>query len=59
MAGKIEIVHWFSDYATALFAALGDRVPRWLAINEAKIIVQQGYQYGRMAPGKSTWASGR
>ena len=47
-------MHWFSDYATALFAALGDRVPRWLAINEAKIIVQQGYQYGRMAPGKAT-----
>ena len=43
---------WFSEYATALFDALGDRVPRWLTINEAKIIAQQGYQYGRMAPGK-------
>jgi beta-glucosidase len=32
--------------------ALGDRVDRWLTINEAKIIAQQGYQYGRMAPGK-------
>ena len=43
-----------------VFAALGDRVPRWLTINEAKIIAQQGYQYGRMAPGKSDmWASGR
>ena len=51
---------WFSDYATVVFAALGDRVPRWLTINEAKIIAQQGYQYGRMAPGKSDmWASGR
>ena len=44
---------WFSDYATALFDALGDRVPRWLTINETKIIAQQGYQYGRMAPGKT------
>ena len=44
---------WFSDYATALFDALGDRVPRWLTINEAKIIAQQGYQYGQMAPGKN------
>jgi beta-glucosidase len=26
---------------------------RWLTINEAKIIAQQGYQYGRMAPGKT------
>ncbi|HLM22845.1 MAG TPA: family 1 glycosylhydrolase [Propionibacteriaceae bacterium] len=35
-----------------VFTALGDRVDRWLTINEAKIIAQQGYQYGRMAPGK-------
>jgi beta-glucosidase len=43
---------WFADYATVLFRTLGDRVDRWLTINEAKIIAQQGYQYGRMAPGK-------
>ena len=43
-----------------LFDALGDRVPQWLTINEAKIIAQQGYQYGRMAPGKSDMsASGK
>ncbi len=55
-----DCADWFSDYATVVFAALGDRVPRWLTINEAKIIAQQGYQFGRMAPGKSNlWASGR
>jgi beta-glucosidase len=43
---------WFADYAMVVFTALGDRVDRWLTINEAKIIAQQGYQYGRMAPGK-------
>ena len=48
-----DSAHWFSDYAAVLFDALGDRVPRWLTINEAKIIAQQGYQYGRMAPGKN------
>lgn len=58
--GNRDSVHWLSDYAAVLFAALGDRVPRWLTINEAKIIAQQGYLYGRMAPGKSSvLASGR
>ena len=36
-----------------LFTRLGDRVDHWLTINETKIIVQQGYRYGRMAPGKT------
>jgi beta-glucosidase len=36
-----------------LFTNLGDRVNQWLTINETKIIVQQGYQYGSMAPGKT------
>jgi beta-glucosidase len=44
---------WFADYAMVVFTALGDRVDRWLTINEAKIIAQQSYQYGRMAPGKT------
>ena len=44
---------WFADYAAVVFAALGDRVDHWLTINEAKIIAQQGYMYGRMAPGKT------
>jgi beta-glucosidase len=42
---------WFADYATVLFTTLGDRVSQWLTINEAKVIAEQGYQYGRMAPG--------
>ena len=44
---------WFADYAMVLFTRLGDRVDHWLTINETKIIAQQGYQYGRMAPGKT------
>jgi beta-glucosidase len=47
-----DSAEWFGDYATAVFSRLGDRVGRWLTINETKIIAQQGYQYGRMAPGK-------
>jgi beta-glucosidase len=48
-----DSAEWFADYAMVLFRALGDRVDGWLTINEAKIIAQQGYQYGRMAPGKT------
>src|SRR5512133_536245 len=48
-----DSAEWFADYAMVLFTALGDRVDGWLTINEAKIIAQQGYQYGRMAPGKT------
>ena len=48
-----DSANWFADYAMVLFTALGDRVDRWLTINEAKIIAQHGYQYGRMAPGKT------
>ena len=48
-----DSAEWFADYATVLFEALGDRVSQWLTINEAKVIAEQGYQYGRMAPGRS------
>jgi beta-glucosidase len=45
-----DCASWFADYATAVFDAL-DGVNVWLTINEPKIIVQQGYQLGWMAPG--------
>ena len=48
-----DSAEWFADYATVLFTTLGDRVGQWLTINEAKVIAEQGYQYGRMAPGRS------
>jgi beta-glucosidase len=41
----------FADYATAVFAELGDRVPVWLTINEPKTVVQNGYLIGNHAPG--------
>jgi len=50
---------WFSEYATVLFDAL-EGVQTWLTINEPKIIVQQGYQLGWMAPGlQDNVAAGR
>ncbi len=48
--GTRESAEWFADYAAILFEALPD-VGTWLTINEPKIIVQQGYQQGWMAPG--------
>jgi beta-glucosidase len=51
---------WFTDYAQAVFAKLGDRVGSWVTINETKIIVQLGYQQGTMAPGlRDARVSGR
>jgi beta-glucosidase len=47
-----DCAKWFADYAGVAFQALGDAVPTWLTINEPKTIVQSGYTYGGMAPGK-------
>jgi beta-glucosidase len=47
-----DCAQWFADYATAVFQGLGTAVPTWLTINEPKTIVQVGYTYGSMAPGK-------
>lgn len=46
-----DCASWFADYAAAVFDKL-EGVESWLTINEPKIIVQQGYQRGWMAPGK-------
>ncbi len=47
-----DCAKWFTDYADVMFRQLGAAVPTWLTINEPKTIVQVGYTYGSMAPGK-------
>ena len=47
-----DCASWFADYADAVFRGLGAAVPTWLTINEPKTIVQVGYTFGAMAPGK-------
>ncbi len=47
-----DCASWFADYAAAVYRGLGAAVPTWLTINEPKTIVQVGYTYGTMAPGK-------
>jgi beta-glucosidase len=46
-----KIVERFAAYAAACFDAYGDRVRRWVSINEPWIVGVLGYQLGIHAPG--------
>jgi beta-glucosidase len=41
----------FADYAAAMGQALGDRVSRWITINEPQVVANAGYRMGDHAPG--------
>jgi beta-glucosidase len=41
----------FADYVGIVAEALGDRVSRWVTINEPWVVVNAGYRSGRHAPG--------
>jgi beta-glucosidase len=41
----------FADYAAAVAAALGDRVARWITLNEPQVVANHGYRTGEHAPG--------
>lgn len=43
----------FAEYAGILAAALGDRVGRWITLNEPAMVTLQGYALGEHAPGLS------
>lgn len=47
----------FADYADVVFERLGDRVPKWLTLNEPWTVVGQGYSRGVHAPGRRDYAS--
>ncbi|MBO2521368.1 MAG: beta-glucosidase [Clostridia bacterium] len=52
-----EIEHWFADYAAVLFLRLGDRVKRWITLNEPWCSAHLGYVTGHHAPGlRDQWA---
>ncbi len=42
----------FARYASVMAAALGDRVHRWVTINEPWVVAERGYVYGDKAPGR-------
>lgn len=46
-----DISEWFADYASLMYARLGDRVPMWATINEPWVIMDGGYMHGKLAPG--------
>jgi beta-glucosidase len=42
---------YFADYAEAVARRLGDRVSRWMTLNEPLTVIGAGYLAGRHAPG--------
>ena len=52
-----DTAYRFADYADVVFARLGDRVPKWLTLNEPWTVVGQGYSRGLHAPGRRDYAS--
>jgi beta-glucosidase len=46
-----DVAEWFGEYAAAVFARLGDRVPMWATLNEPWVVTDGGYLHGALAPG--------
>jgi len=41
----------FAEYAAVVASALGDRVTRWITLNEPQVVASHGYRTGEHAPG--------
>ncbi|CAJ2679017.1 unnamed protein product [Trifolium pratense] len=51
-----RIVDDYRDYAELCFKEFGDRVKRWITLNEPRSVSKNGYATGRFAPGRcSDW----
>ena len=46
-----EVALRFADYAAVVAEALGDRVARWITLNEPLVVASNGYRTGVHAPG--------
>jgi beta-glucosidase len=51
-----DIMGYFSDYAAVVFERLGDRVKKWITLNEPWVQSFAGYAYGEHAPGFQDFA---
>ncbi|HTU72948.1 MAG TPA: GH1 family beta-glucosidase [Trebonia sp.] len=54
-AGR-DIAQAFADYAAVVAEKLGDRVGRWITLNEPWVVSNVGYRWGRHAPGHESGA---
>lgn len=48
-----ETAGWFADYVGHVVDRLGDRVARWITINEPREVTMLGYALGVHAPGRT------
>jgi len=48
-----EIITWFTNYVEICARQFGDRVKRWLVMNEPAVFTGAGYFFGIHAPGKT------
>ena len=46
-----DAADWFADYAGIVADRLGDRVRRWITLNEPWVVMDGGYVTGGLAPG--------
>lgn len=46
-----SIADWFAEYASLMFERFGDRVKKWVTLNEPFIFTDIGHRRGGMAPG--------
>jgi beta-glucosidase len=46
-----DVTDWFAEYADIMYRKLGDRVSRWITLNEPYIFTMFGYRHAYMAPG--------
>jgi beta-glucosidase len=46
-----DTAYRFADYASAVAEALGDRVARWITLNEPLVVAHNGHRIGVHAPG--------
>jgi len=52
-----EVALRFADYAAIVGEALGDRVSRWITMNEPGVVAHHGYRAGVHAPGLADTAA--
>jgi beta-glucosidase len=46
-----ETAQRFAEYSAICAEALGDRVARWITLNEPQVVANNGYRHGQHAPG--------